>query len=200
VPTNRDGHVTAGLTQLLSELHPGRRGPHHEDTTVGKRCGVAVLVGGELSDALVEILSPRRDARQVAPAGGEDDVAAPPRSDGGGDLEFSSDDAKVLDPGSFDDRGLEGLRVASEVVGEVRGGSEPVGVRALIPPARERVHPVRGQQPQRVPHAGAPALTDATPFEDHVIVTTAREEGGGGQPGLAASDDDGVGDVHGSSS
>ena len=190
VAADGERDVTPGEAQLVGELDTGRRRPDDEDAARRDVPGTAIGARREVGGG--EVVGERRDHRLVAPAGGHDDVAGPPRAGSGGDLEARAPPAQDLDGGTGRDRGAERGGVPVEVVGERGGGDEAVRVVAGGAGAREDVHPVRGQQAQGVPGLATPAGARLVALEHDVLDATGGELMAHGEACLAGADDDGV--------
>ncbi len=195
VTADSEGDVPSGGPQLGRQLCAGRGGADDQHAAGGEVIRTAVPVGGELVD--VQPLGHAGDEGSIAPAGGDDDVGAPPRAGGRVHVEGVAGAAHRLDRHAVLDRGAERVGVPVEVAGEVGGGREAVLVGAGRAGAREDVEPVRGQQPQRVPRLAAPARPDLVALQHHVVVVGGGEVVTQRQPGLAGADHDGVDVRHG---
>src|SRR5262249_44423146 len=90
----------------------------------------------------------------------------------------------------------EGPRVRFQVVSHLGPGHEAVRVGTAVGPPREPALPARGQKVERIPPLAPPALSDAPPFEDHVLDAADPEMPAHREPGLSAADDDHVGTLH----
>ena len=196
VAADGDRHVAAGRPELVGELDAGRRGADHQHAPVRQRAGVAVLARHHLVNVRGQGARRRRHGGPVAPAGGDDDVGGQPGRPVGADLEPVVPLAQQAHGRVLLDGRVERVGVPGEVPAERGRGPEPVRVGAAVGLARQGVHPVRGQQVQRVPGVAAPALPDPATLEHDVVTPAVGQAAAGGQAGLARADDDGVGDAH----
>ncbi len=102
-------------------------------------------------------------------AGGRDHGIAAPVPVIGVHLEPVGATTDRLDRDPAPHRRIELPAVPVEELHRVRRGHEPVGVIALVPVAGEHRHPVRGEQPERVPAFVTPRVRHLTALEHHVI-------------------------------
>ena len=196
VAADGDRHVASGRPELVGELGAGRRGADHQHAPVRQRARVAVLARHHLVNVRGQGARRRRHGGPVAPAGGDDDVGGQPRRPVGADLEPVVPLAQQAHGRVLLDGRAERLGVPGEVPAERGRGGEPVRVGAAVGLARQGVHPVGGQQVQRVPGVAAPALPDPATLQHYVVTPAVGQAPAGGQARLARADDDGVGDAH----
>ena len=196
VPADGQHDGSPGRGQLVGQLHARGRRADDEHAAVGQPAGVPVAGRHDLRDRRVECRGERGHGGLVAPARGHDDVSGVPRLVGGRHreavaVEPEAEDGAVLGHG----RGGRG-RVVVEVGHDLPGRHEAVGVGTGVGPARQPAHPVRAEQPERVPALGPPALGDAAALEHDVVDAALGEAAAHGQAGLAGADDEGVGGAH----
>ena len=196
VAADGDRHVASGRAELVGELDAGRRGADDQHAAVRQRVGVAVGVRHDLVNVRRQGARRRRHRGPVAPAGGDDDVGGLPGRPVGADLEPVVPLAQQVHVRVLYDGRAERVGVPGEVAAERGRGEEPVRVGAAVSRARQGVHPVGGQQAQRVPGAAAPALPDPATLEHDVVTPAVGEAPADGQACLAGADDDGVDDAH----
>ena len=175
---------------LVGELDPARRGADDQHAAGGELVGVAVVGRRQLVDAAGELAAEARNSRPAAVAGGHDHVRRGPGPAIGGDPVSPAANLDGENRGFELDRSRERARVALQEVDHL--GHRHVAVRVgppVFPPGQAAL-PVRGEQAQRVPALGAPALGDPSPLEDDVVDRPVAEDTAHRQPGLAAADDD----------
>ena len=79
-------------------------------------------------------------------------------------------------------------------------GHEPVGIGPGVAMARQPRHPVRREQPERIPALAPPALGDPPALEHDVRDAARREAVAHRQAGLAGADDQDIRPGHGGGS
>jgi hypothetical protein len=151
VAADGDRHVASGRPEFVGELGAGRRGADHQDAPVRQREGVAVLVRHYLVNVRGQGARRRRHRGPVAPAGGDDDVGGLPGRPVGADLEPVVPLAQQVHVRVLHDGRAERVGEPGEVPAERGRGGEPIRVGPAVGLARQGVHPVGGQQVQRVP-------------------------------------------------
>ena len=195
--TGRDRDVMSGGGELVRDLHPGGGRADDQRTTVGGELSrAAVLERGELLQRSGERRRDRGDAGLAGPARGRDDGgAAPFAALDGPDREAVRGAPDRSDRHALHERWRGLLAVALEEGDGLGGGHVPVGRVARVAATGQVGHPVRRQQPQRVPPLGPPRVARPPALEHDVVDAGPGEVPTHGQTrGAGAHDDDG--DVH----
>ena len=134
--------------------------------------------------------------RAVAPPGGDHHVGGPPVPTAGAQVEAAVRGDELLERGLLLDRSGRSAGVVLEVGGHLAAGHEAVDVGPAVRPAGQPGHPVRSEQPQRVPPLAAPPLGDPAALEHDVLEPAVGQGAAHGETGLAGADDDGVDAAH----
>ncbi len=132
------------------DFRPGVAHPHHQDRAGLELAGVPVVTGVELHDVGRQVRGEARRLRQLAAAGGEDNVPRRPAPGSGGDVEPVAVVGHSGDGRVGPDRQVEPGGVVLQIVRHFVLGREierVAGERV----AGQAVVFGRGEQPQRVP-------------------------------------------------
>ena len=197
MPADRERHVAAGALDLGRELDAGRGGADHQHRAVGKLPGIAVGGGHDLDDVRREGRGERRDGREVAVPGGDHDARGAPRA--GGRLHAEPGVGRAPRPPP---------RPPSERAPR-RSASSPPGTGSPRSSSCNRPDPGRGTTSAAGGSASAGSGDGASPTARCASARRRapargprgrcrdRRKPAHREPGLAGSDDDHVGAIHG---
>ena len=188
VVADREGHVSPAALQLVGDLGPRGRSADDEHVAARELRRIAVLEGGELIDPERNVGGHGRQPRFARRPRSGDDRIARPGALVGDHVEASTTRPHVLDGDVRTDRRPETLPVGTEQRDRLVLGHEAIRVRAVVTMAGQSGHPVRGQQPERVPPLGAPRVGHLPPVEDDVVDPPPGEVVAHRQSGLAGAD------------
>jgi hypothetical protein len=108
-------------------------------------------------------------------AGGDDDMTCVPGFGIGDDTEPCASRSRRGDDlhnaGMGDDGRLEGGGIPFQMLDQLSRAQVAIGISSGVAPTRQSGHPVRGEQVQRIPALGAPALRNPTSIKYDVIAS-----------------------------